>query len=241
MAQLFREAVENDFVPYIQNYSNQVPLLIIKFEDLAKDPQSNLKSLLDFIGEPTGNQSVLKIHEHPLIHRGVETSEHVSKATAYASMDLANRMWDELKESAQRFGYTKILPVDGLVKPQEPPTASIAPNLRVSSVLYLTYAPNGGLSNQLLSLGMAIQMAQKSGRTLILPPFHAEHFSIFPRNQRNENSNVHHDASKAHEKATSQDRAQVRAVGPYTVVLSQAQLKHFRGTESLTLKNCHLS
>ena len=90
-------------------------------------------------------------------------------------------MWEVFKESAERFGYAKLK----ILHEEYVDLASRTPNLVVPRGRYLTYAPIGSLTTQLMELKIAIQMAQKkSGRTLILPPLFAESVQLFSDAQK---------------------------------------------------------
>jgi hypothetical protein len=155
------------------NERNESEVLFLRYEDLFEGQSTSINKVLAFIGDETvisRNDSV-KISSPPslVLLRDKNGEEHVSKSTAFASPALVGMIWNLVKESAQSFGYAK-----------PPTTNSSSPDditlLKLDQGLpqgrYLTYVPSGGeLSDQLLELEVAVELAKRSHRRLMLPPF----------------------------------------------------------------------
>ena len=121
-----------------------------------KDQSDVILSVLNFLGEESHIDSRY-IDMHPLLApRHVDSFNLVTKSVAYSTPTLVDDIWAIIQEVAERFEYIK-------------------PSFR-----FLTYEPTGGLTNQLMSLELAIKLAKESHRTLLIPPLISEENKIFP-------------------------------------------------------------
>ena len=153
-AHLFKESVSG----YEMAKADPRSVLVIKFEDLMndKDQSDVILSVLNFLGEESHIDSRY-IDMHPLLApRPVDSFNLVTKSVAYSTPTLVDDIWAIIQEVAERFEYIK-------------------PSFR-----FLTYEPTGGLTNQLMSLELAIKLAKESHRTLLIPPLISEDNKIFP-------------------------------------------------------------
>lgn len=182
-AKKFQIAAQEEMIPFARDHPND--LLLIRFEDLMKEQDKYLHQILDFIDEkPAGEYSKgkLGIIDHPSIRRDAKKDTDVSKAFAYGHPDLVNQMWKILSASSKEYGYKKP-EFGGAAKTQvaSKQPSKLPTHARGGRHRYFTFYPTGGLSNQLLELEVAVELAQRSNRTLLLPPLVAESIKIFPQ------------------------------------------------------------
>jgi hypothetical protein len=162
---------------------HNAPTFIVKYEDLANGPRQTLNSIYSFLGEDepsTMDNSTRTQHRLTgCLFRDKEVgAHHVHKSAAFSNPWFISTLWDLVEKSAERFGYSK----PSWLQPHDNATTF---NLEepLPSTRYLTYLPSGGgLSDQLLELEIAIQLAEQSGRKLIVTPLITGDSPPIPKN-----------------------------------------------------------
>jgi hypothetical protein len=174
------KVVEKYIIPYIGDHN--ATTFLVKYEDLANGPRQTLNSILDFLGEddePTVKNSTSTRHcINGRFFRNQEVgADHVNKSTAFSNPWFISTLWDVVQKSAERLGYTKpSLQLHGNATPFDV-------EIPLPQGRYLTYLPSGGgLSDQLLELEIAVQLAIQSGRKLILTPLMIGEYPPIPKN-----------------------------------------------------------
>ena len=172
-AKQFHLAVQNDFLPFLRDHADDA--LLIKFEDLvlsSKSAENKLRSLVAFLGEEVTHE--VRMYSNAAIRRpSPPPAAAVTKAAAY-SKELVDEMWAMLGASAERLGYSKLAAAPSA---EAHALAVQAP----TRARYLTWSPHGGLTNQLQALEVAVKMARKSNRILVLPELLVESVQLFGR------------------------------------------------------------
>jgi hypothetical protein len=143
---------------------------IVKYEALGNDSrQETLNSIFNFLGKDKPTSMTQHGINECFFRDQKAGAHHVNKAAAFSDPAFVSTLWHLVQKSAERFGYSK--PSTRTSQHHDSATTLHHSGEALPEGQYLTYLSSGGvLSDQLLELEIAVQLAIQSGRKLILTP-----------------------------------------------------------------------